>query len=402
MAFDFFSQPQGPKIDISLFPDAVSKGINQGNAQQTTGQAIASGVVSGIKTGMDLYQEYQKIQDNELTLEVKRNAVEQIPVANKIQEATLLNQESVATINEAKARQAVALEADVTAAESAKAQKEAADAELGVQEARAKLEFSKLIKSTDPTTFRKNFQAGMYSSMVTDKETYQNVLDYASRDKSLTEQERAAFSTARRNNAIDIDAQKKAAANERDYLEQLGQLTSPNSAEGIITNTAADKLRMRPEDALGVMASYPAGTVQVKNGRMVTQADGTPVFTTAIVPPTSKDKVDVFSTDPRTKGLLLYPNAPDSFNTLMLKYSGSKRLQDGTYAKYAKETIDRSQKEAQATAQSQEQGAPTNTQAVKPITFSDVITAKVLQFIVMFIYHVYFMLFCVYTIHYED
>lgn len=43
---------QGPQIDISLYPDAVSAGINQGNAQKTPLQAITQGITGGIQTGL--------------------------------------------------------------------------------------------------------------------------------------------------------------------------------------------------------------------------------------------------------------------------------------------------------------------------------------------------------------
>lgn len=43
---------QGPQIDINLYPDAVSAGINQGNAQKTPLQAITQGLTSGIQTGV--------------------------------------------------------------------------------------------------------------------------------------------------------------------------------------------------------------------------------------------------------------------------------------------------------------------------------------------------------------
>lgn len=55
MAFDIFSQPQGPDIRISLFGDATSAGINAGNAQPS----MISSIAKGIKEGVDTYQDIQ-------------------------------------------------------------------------------------------------------------------------------------------------------------------------------------------------------------------------------------------------------------------------------------------------------------------------------------------------------
>lgn len=92
MAFDFFTQPRGPEIDISLYPDAATKGIAAGNAQKTPLQ----GVVAGIEQGLGIYEDIQKIQSNELDLEIKENRVEQLPVENRLREAQASNQESIA------------------------------------------------------------------------------------------------------------------------------------------------------------------------------------------------------------------------------------------------------------------------------------------------------------------
>lgn len=88
-SYDFFTQPQGPNVSVSLFGDAAVQGANVGNAVKTPLAAGIEGVLSGIQTG-------QKIQSNQLSItgqqqenEIRQNQVERLPVANALQDEKL-------------------------------------------------------------------------------------------------------------------------------------------------------------------------------------------------------------------------------------------------------------------------------------------------------------------------
>lgn len=87
--YDFFTQPQGPAISPSLFPDAASAGIRAGNALPTTTTAIIQGAIEGIKTGQQINANYQAEQINQHT-------IDQFPVQDAIQ-AENLKQEQFET-----------------------------------------------------------------------------------------------------------------------------------------------------------------------------------------------------------------------------------------------------------------------------------------------------------------
>jgi soluble lytic murein transglycosylase-like protein len=78
--------PQGPNVDVNLFSNAASAGINQGNAQKTTWQAVAEGVTDAIQTGTSVASglaalEAQQIQNEFNSDPEVRAAKEQAAVA---------------------------------------------------------------------------------------------------------------------------------------------------------------------------------------------------------------------------------------------------------------------------------------------------------------------------------
>lgn len=96
MAFDIFSQLQGPQIDTDLFPRARQQGAATGNAIKTPLQAGIEGALQGIQTGFGIVNSYQD------TL-LKQNEINQLPVKNANEAATLKNNQAIAQINSDKA-----------------------------------------------------------------------------------------------------------------------------------------------------------------------------------------------------------------------------------------------------------------------------------------------------------
>jgi len=77
MAFDFFSQPTGPTIPVSLFGDAATAGTNVGKAVPTQLSAGLQGLQEGIQTG-------QKIAENQSDIQIKQAEVTKANLQNDI------------------------------------------------------------------------------------------------------------------------------------------------------------------------------------------------------------------------------------------------------------------------------------------------------------------------------
>lgn len=99
---NLFTQIQTPTIPISLFGDATNAGIAAGKNLPTQTTAAIEGFLGGYERG-------QQIQGRQLTNEalaqqnvIRQNQIEQLPVANQIQQETLENNQIVNEINRIK------------------------------------------------------------------------------------------------------------------------------------------------------------------------------------------------------------------------------------------------------------------------------------------------------------
>lgn len=61
MAFDFFTQPTGPQVPISLFGEAATAGTNVGKATPTPLTAAIQGGIQGVKTGLEIARSAQQL-----------------------------------------------------------------------------------------------------------------------------------------------------------------------------------------------------------------------------------------------------------------------------------------------------------------------------------------------------
>lgn len=130
MAFDVFSQLQGPQIDIDLFSKSTTAGINAGNASPTAVTAGIQGALKGVQQGQQIYENYQDAQ-------IKQNQIEQLPVQNEMDQAQLENQKAIASINQNKARLDAATQALQLQKEAAVLQAQATSAETQLQDVNA-------------------------------------------------------------------------------------------------------------------------------------------------------------------------------------------------------------------------------------------------------------------------
>lgn len=95
--YQFFTQPQGPAISVSLFGDAAAQGTNVGNAQPTALTAGIQGLIGGVKQGIGIANSIQDLQ-------IQQHTIDQFPTEDRIQQAQADNAESIASINASKAK----------------------------------------------------------------------------------------------------------------------------------------------------------------------------------------------------------------------------------------------------------------------------------------------------------
>ena len=78
MAYNFFTQPQGPSISASLFQDAAESGIRQGKASPSGFTAAVQGLKEGIEFG-------QQVEANNQNAQIRQNNIDQAPARNAAQ-----------------------------------------------------------------------------------------------------------------------------------------------------------------------------------------------------------------------------------------------------------------------------------------------------------------------------
>lgn len=150
MAYQYFSQPQGPVVPISLYPDAATAGANLGMKVPTTTSAILGGITEGIQTGQQLLSNAQNLVGQNQQNILRQNQIDQLPVANAIQEEQLKNSQTINEINALKLevdKSTQSLELD--AVKSDLELKAAANAQA-LKEVQAKDSINMKLKSNDP------------------------------------------------------------------------------------------------------------------------------------------------------------------------------------------------------------------------------------------------------------
>lgn len=117
MAYNFFSQMQGPSIPVNLFADNYSKGVGVADATNPYVQAV-EGVMKGIEQG-------QTIVANDQNAEIRQNQIDRLPVTNAIQDENLAQERQTTQLNDLKLKVAQGTEEETLAAEKAKLSEEA-------------------------------------------------------------------------------------------------------------------------------------------------------------------------------------------------------------------------------------------------------------------------------------
>ena len=244
--FDMFIQPNGPTIDMNLFADSASKGIDAGKALGTKTSNIIQGAMAGLQGGQQMYNSFQ--QGRLLDAEVAA-----VPVQNEIRQALL-------DVQKAKLQS----EANPNSAENIKAQQEA-------YQARGTQLLSESLNS--------NNLEGI-SAFLTDNSTESFRAD--SRNKDLVERAESIF-TAQGAPELVIPYQKQKeirlknedyAKNKVKYEEDYNKNLSQLDSDGILSTISAST-RLPVGDVLGSISIKPAGAFKLEGGSLVAQNIGT-------------------------------------------------------------------------------------------------------------------------------
>lgn len=159
--FDFFIQPRGPQIDVSLFPDAYSKGVSAG---KELGSPLGS-VVSGVERGLQITEDIQQNQ-------IRRHQIERQPQEDKLRDEYL---ESLELKNDVAALEVRAIKAneDIFLRQK-KAELESATfkAEQENQNLKNKDQISKDLMSPDPYVRRSILTNPAYGNTILNDPSY--------------------------------------------------------------------------------------------------------------------------------------------------------------------------------------------------------------------------------------
>ena len=79
MAYDYFTQPNGPAVSISLFSDAANAGIAAAKNLPSTFTSAVQGIEEGINFG-------QKVIANNQAATINQNTIDRIPQTNAAQD----------------------------------------------------------------------------------------------------------------------------------------------------------------------------------------------------------------------------------------------------------------------------------------------------------------------------
>lgn len=332
MAFNFFTQPQGPNIDINLYPNAVSAGINAGNAQKTPLQNI----VAGINQGLETVQQFQQVQSNALTIAAKQNAVDQLPVENQIREEQLKSQQTANKINDLKAQIAADTQQEALDAEREellnKASKAAEDRQLREQ----KNQFQNEFVSLDPLSQKQLLMSGKYNNVfAANPNVFSQALGMVR--PYLNQAEQASFDTMLRKASTSQAIQREAAQRQQAFQQARQALTDDfNVLE------AADAAKILPEDV-------PYKARLVPHGKYENTPSGL-VENEGFDPADAAGRYDII-----IGNKIVSSGAEKSIRALFGKYKNERAWQDGTYQNRALSAIDQAASARAAAAQANQQ-----------------------------------------------
>lgn len=338
--YSIFSQGQGPVVPISLFAESATAGINAGNALPTPLTAGITGAIKGYQTGLN-------IQATQQENTIRQNQIDQLPVANILQQAQADTAQATAKITQNKAVVDAATQATEIDATNTIYQDKAAQAKQELDVINLKNQFQKEMASADPATQAQLVLGGKYQGLFSADPKLQEAAYLGVENNpynGLTEAQRLQLSKDRKTAGL-IDINQKAAQQTYPQFVQSEQTLFANP----VTSRLTAKSGQSPEVTYGNMELVDTGSVKTGSDgtTVLTDNQGKPVYNNdALARAGAKAPgYDVLYTDPNTgrKKLLASGLAEnDDFIKDYSKYTGLKRIQTGANLRSNLQALDRS------------------------------------------------------------
>lgn len=355
--YSIFSQAQGPVVPVSLYADAATAGINAGNALPTPLTAGITGAIKGYQTGL-------QIQATQQENTIRQNTIEQIPTANRIQNAQAATQEAYAKITENKALVDAATQANEIDQVNSDLEQKAAKAKQDLDIINLKNQFQKEMASSDPQTQAQVVLGGKYAGLFASdlnlqKSAYYSVaqnpnngLDTATRSQLLNDGDRAAVTDA------DAKRRQKASFDYEDAASKLSKNSVVTNGKQLVKQPSTQLFLNNLEEAPSNVQLAPDGkTILIDDkGRPLLSAPGPQDRTDAgkvgknymYVDPVSKKKTLV------ARGVL----DSDDFYKTYGDYTTNRDIISGASLQSELDTVDRRYNPPQPKGQGTTQSAP--------------------------------------------
>lgn len=342
MGFDFFTQGRGPEIDVTLFPRARESGARTGNMIKTPVQAAIEGLTEGVKTGLDLSQEYQQNV-------IRQNTIEQLPVTNQIQENEARRGAAAADITESQAY--IASQTEAVRLEATKAELSKQVSDVNAIKAKQDTENAFLTSYGNATTPQEKIKIlgdPRFTGLFADKpDLFKNAITNPSVYPYLTDQERQAadvnYRRASSNKFYEQEAEKR-----RQAFIDSGVAVNADP----LTNVLHDKLDTAPENYPDSVEFVPHGQYLSTNGQidLDKRRGGSRILNPKYDAAASNERYDVLD----KTGKIVATDATEKSRQAYLKYLKEKAYQDGTFKAKAAQNIQPATKAPQSGAAERE------------------------------------------------
>lgn len=270
MAFDIFSQPQGPNIDVNLFANNATAGVRVGQALGTPLSNAIDGGIKGILTGQQIRQNEASIDNTEAQAELNRARVENIPIENEQKRLELENQKAVAELNKMKLELAQATQADELEKERLLIESQKAKLQQEKQDRLTSTEISRIL-----TTGTDQEKAALIDNPIVDEYIRKNPGQGNSIYGAVLNTDAAKADPAFRQNVLNrLDAEKEVQYQREKEKENAiatqKQLETGQKALDEVVKDArvSELLKDRSLSDVNEVTFFPEGSVKVKDGKL--------------------------------------------------------------------------------------------------------------------------------------
>lgn len=338
-SFDFFTQPQGPVIPISLFGDAARGGTEVGNA-------IPTPVTAAIQGGIKGYQIGQQIEATNQENAIRANQIQQLPIQNEIQQQQLEQNKLKTTQEQLQTDLALATQNNRTTTENSVLEDQNAKAIQDKNTLDAAAQFNTAFKSATPQQQVQMVLGGQYSDVFAKnpnlyKQSLQSI--YLNPNSTLDPQTKANIGAFFNKTQIQDAYTKAAQANLPNYIK----------AESDLLN---DPLTGQVVQGTGLSAKQAYGNIKFSdNGQYQTGPDGKTILTdvTTGEPLQKPDFAGRLGTAPQTGYDAIYTDPQTGEKSIVASgldkdqkkkfdvWSAQKAIQDGSSMRSDLAQVDR-------------------------------------------------------------